>query len=72
MLLLLWSQPGSGLPDDHVASPMSRYPAYRDSREAWGHRVISSVVVQVESSDGHHGVAVTAGGELAASIKTFF
>jgi L-rhamnonate dehydratase len=54
--------------DDHVASPMSRYPDYRDSREAWGHRVISSVVVQVESSDGHHGVAVTAGGELAAWI----
>jgi L-rhamnonate dehydratase len=54
--------------DDHVASPMSRYPQYRESREGWGHRLIGQVVVVVESSDGKTGIAVTAGGELAAWI----
>ena len=54
--------------DDHVASPMSRYPEYRDSREAWGHRLIGNLVVEIEASDGSVGIAVTSGGELGAWI----
>jgi L-rhamnonate dehydratase len=54
--------------DDHVASPMSRNPEYRESREAWGHRVIGNLVVEIEASDGSVGIAVTSGGELGAWI----
>jgi L-rhamnonate dehydratase len=54
--------------DDHIASPMARYPDYRASRRSFGLDVLGSVIVVVESSDGHTGFAVTTGGEIAAFI----
>ena len=38
--------------DDHIASPMSRYPEYRQSRQSFGINVLGTLVVEVEASDG--------------------
>lgn len=54
--------------DDHVATPMARYPEYRRSRQSFGLNVLGSVVVEVEDDTGRHGFAVTTGGELVAFI----
>jgi len=54
--------------DDHIATPMSKYPAYRQSRRAFGINVLGTLVVEVEASDGSVGFAVTTGGEPAAWI----
>jgi L-rhamnonate dehydratase len=61
-------QQGSHWIDDHVATPMARYPAYRASRRSFGLNVLGSLIVEVEADDGTVGFAVTAGGELAAWI----
>ena len=54
--------------DDHVATPMSIYPEYRQSRQSFGLNVLGTLVVVVEASDGTTGFAVTTGGEPAAYI----
>lgn len=54
--------------DDHIATPMARYPAYRASRRSFGLNVLGSLIVEIEASDGSTGFAVTAGGEPAAWI----
>ena len=36
--------------DDHVATPMARYPEYRQSRRAFGINVLGSLVVEIEAS----------------------
>lgn len=54
--------------DDHIATPMARYPAYRASRQSFGLNVLGSLIVEIEASDGTTGFAVTAGGEPAAWI----
>ena len=54
--------------DDHVASAMSRYPEYRESRQAFGLGVLGTLVVEIEADDGTVGFAVTTGGEPAAYI----
>ena len=54
--------------DDHVATPMAKYPDYRQSRKSWGIHVIGTLVVEVEADDGTVGVGVTAGGEPGAWI----
>jgi L-rhamnonate dehydratase len=54
--------------DDHVATPMARYPEYRASRRSFGLNVLGSLIVEVEANDGTIGFAVTAGGEPAAWI----
>ena len=54
--------------DDHIASPMSRYPEYRLSRQSFGINVLGTLVVEIEASDGTIGFAVTTGGEPAAYI----
>ncbi|MGB6488826.1 MAG: L-rhamnonate dehydratase [Steroidobacteraceae bacterium] len=54
--------------DDHVASAMSRYPEYRESRRAFGTNVLGTLVVEIEAADGTIGFAVTTGGEPAAFI----
>ena len=54
--------------DDHIATPMARYPPYRASRRSFGLNVLGSLIVEVEASDGTVGFAVTAGGEPAAWI----
>lgn len=54
--------------DDHIATPMSRYPEYRQSRQSFGINVLGTLVVELEASDGTIGFAVTTGGELGAFI----
>jgi L-rhamnonate dehydratase len=54
--------------DDHIATPMAKYPAYRQSRQSFGLNVLGSLIVEVEASDGTVGFAVTTGGEPGAWI----
>lgn len=54
--------------DDHIATPMSIYPEYRQSRRSFGLDVLGTLVVEVEADNGVIGFAVTAGGEPAAWI----
>ena len=54
--------------DDHIATPMARYPEYRQSRRAFGINVLGSLVVEIEASDGTIGLGVTTGGEIGAFI----
>jgi L-rhamnonate dehydratase len=61
-------QQGGHWIDDHVATPMARYPVYRASRRSFGLNVLGSLIVEVEADDGTVGFAVTAGGEPAAWI----
>jgi len=54
--------------DDHISTPMARYPEYRASRRSFGINVLGTLVVEIEASDGTVGFAVTTGGELGAFI----
>ncbi|UFU03952.1 L-rhamnonate dehydratase [Ruania suaedae] len=54
--------------DDHIATPMAKYPQYRQSRKSFGLNVLGTLVVEVEASDGSTGFAVTTGGVPAAWI----
>ena len=38
--------------DDHVSTPMARYPEYRQSRRSFGINVLGTLVVEVEADDG--------------------
>lgn len=61
-------QSGAHWIDDHVSTPMAKYPNYRASRRSFGINVLGTLVVEVEASDGTVGFAVTTGGEPAAWI----
>jgi len=54
--------------DDHISTPMAKYPEYRQSRQSFGINVLGTLVVEVETDDGTTGFAVTTGGELGAWI----
>src|SRR3954451_6423570 len=54
--------------DDHIATPMAKYPEYRQSRQSFGINVLGTLVVEIEADDGTIGFAVTTGGEPAAYI----
>jgi L-rhamnonate dehydratase len=54
--------------DDHIATPMARYPEYRQSRRSFGINVLGTLVVEIEAEDGTIGFAVTTGGAPAAYI----
>jgi L-rhamnonate dehydratase len=43
--------------DDHIATPMSRWPEYRQSRQSFGINVLGTLVVEVEAADGTIGFA---------------
>ena len=49
--------------DDHIATPMAKYPEYRQSRRSFGINVLGTLVVEIEDSAGRVGFAVTTGGE---------
>lgn len=61
-------QDGDHWIDDHIATPMSKYPEYRESRQSFGINVLGTLVVEVEASDGTVGFGVTTGGEIGAYI----
>ncbi|MEA1263456.1 L-rhamnonate dehydratase [Microbacterium sp. STF-2] len=54
--------------DDHIATPMSVYPEYRQSRQSLGLNVLGTLVVEIEASDGTVGFSVTTAGEIGAFI----
>ncbi|TDA46402.1 L-rhamnonate dehydratase [Burkholderia pyrrocinia] len=54
--------------DDHIATPMARYPEYRQSRQSFGINVLGTLVIEIEASDGTVGFAVTTGGEIGAFV----
>ncbi len=54
--------------DDHIATPMAKFPEYRQSRQSFGLNVLGTLVVEVEARNGEVGFAVSTGGELAAWI----
>lgn len=54
--------------DDHIATPMSVYPEYRQSRRSFGINVLGTLVVEVEADDGTTGFAITTAGEIGAFI----
>src|SRR3984885_3388623 len=61
-------QPDGHWIDDHISTPMARYPEYRQSRQSFGINVLGTLVVEVEASDGTIGFAVTTGGQIGAYI----
>ncbi len=61
-------QTGAHWIDDHIATPMAKYPAYRQSRRTFGLNVLGTLVVEVEASNGVVGFAVTTAGEPGAWI----
>lgn len=54
--------------DDHIATPMSIYPEYRQSRQSFGINVLGTLVVEIEADDGTVGFSVTTAGEIGAFI----
>lgn len=54
--------------DDHISTPLARYPEYRQSRRSFGINVLGTLVVEIEASDGTVGFAVTTAGEIGAFI----
>lgn len=54
--------------DDHIATPMSKYPGYEDSRRTFGLNVLGTLVIELEADDGTVGFAVTTAGEPGAWI----
>src|SRR5579863_2255738 len=54
--------------DDHIATPMSKYPEYRKSRQSFGINVLGTLVVEVEASAGTVGFGITTGGGIGAYI----
>jgi len=61
-------------PDGHwinstvIATPMSKYPAYRETRRSFGIDVLGTMLVEVEAEDGTVGFAMTTGGVPAAYL----
>jgi L-rhamnonate dehydratase len=51
-----------------IATPMSRYPEYRETRTSFGIDVLGTLLVEVEAEDGTVGFSVTTGGEPAAFL----
>ena len=51
-----------------IATPMSLYPQYRQSRSSWGLDVLGTVVVELEARDGTTGFGVSTGGSVASWI----
>lgn len=49
-----------------IATPMSIYPEYRQTRSSWGLDVLGTVVVELEAADGTVGFGVSTGGAMAA------
>jgi L-rhamnonate dehydratase len=61
-------QAGGHWIDDHIATPMAKYPQYRSSRRSFGINVLGTLVVEIEAANGTIGFAVTTGGDPGAWI----
>ena len=56
---------GHWLVDSLIATPMSGYPDYKQSRTSFGINVMKSIVVEIEASDGTIGISAGQGGAPA-------
>lgn len=56
---------GHWLIDSKIATPMSHYPQYRNSRTDFGINVLGSFCVEIEATDGSKGFATGFGGPPA-------
>ena len=54
--------------DDHIATPMSKYAQYEQSRQSFGINVLGTLVVEVEADNGQTGFAVSTAGEMGCFI----
>jgi L-rhamnonate dehydratase len=61
-------QKGGHWIDGQIATPMSRYPEYRQTRSSFGLNVLGTLVIEIEADDGTIGFAVTTAGEIGAFI----
>lgn len=61
-------QSGGHWIDDHIATPMSKYPEYRESRRGFGLNVLGTLIVELEADDGTIGFGLTTAGEPGAFI----
>ncbi len=59
---------GHWINSTRIATPMSRYPEYRETRSSFGIGVLGTLLVEVEAEDGSTGFSVTTGGEPAAFL----
>ena len=59
---------GHWLVDTLIATPMSAYPEYKQSRTSFGINVMKSIVVEIEASDGTVGISAGQGGAPACYI----
>ena len=59
---------GHWLVDSLIATPMSGYPDYKQSRNSFGINVMKSIVVEIEASDGTIGISAGQGGAPACYI----
>ena len=54
--------------DDHIATPMSKYRDYEQSRQSFGINVLGMLIVEVEAENGQTGFAVSTAGEMGCFI----
>jgi L-rhamnonate dehydratase len=59
---------GHWITDTVIATPMSKYPAYAQTRRSFGIDVLGTLLVEVEADDGTVGFAMTTGGIPAAYL----
>lgn len=54
--------------DDHIATPMSKYKQYEQSRQSFGINVLGTLIVEVEADNGVKGYAISTGGIIGCFI----
>lgn len=54
--------------DDHIATPMSKYKDYEQSRQSFGLNVLGTLVVQIEANDGTVGFGISTAGQIGCFI----
>jgi L-alanine-DL-glutamate epimerase-like enolase superfamily enzyme len=59
---------GHWIVDSVISNPMSIYPEYRQKRSSWGIGVLGSIVVEIETDEGHIGISTGLGGEPACFL----
>ncbi len=55
--------------DDHIATPMSKYKQYEQSRQSFGINVLGTLIVEVEADNGQTGFAVSTAGEMGCFYR---
>ena len=61
-------QQGGHWIDDHIATPMSKYKEYEQSRRSFGINVLGTLGVEVEADNGVTGFAISTGGAIGCFI----